>query len=126
MTASCISFGRNIRARKKRMPDPSHPNESVPKQRLRANLRGEGAEHADLQIDLSLSKRARILLGLGRESQADTRRSLVDSCDQGSRKGGDKSFVGANGEGPFERSDVQLADVWAEDRQYVPAQRMDA
>src|SRR5208282_5755717 len=126
MIASRISFGRNVCTRKKRMPNPSHSNKSVSKQSLRANLWREGAQHADLQINLPLPKRARILLGLRRETQADARRSLGDSGDQGSGKGGDKPFVGSNGEGPFERSDVQLADVWAEDRQHVPAKHMDA
>src|SRR5450631_1153623 len=101
MIASRIAFGRNVRVRKKRMANPGHPNESVPKQRLRTNLWREGAQHANLQIDLPLPKRARILLGLRRETKADARRSLSDSGDQRSRKGGDKPFVGSNGEGPF-------------------------
>src|SRR5437764_47391 len=110
MIANRISFGCNLRSRKKRMPNPSHPYESVSKQRLRANLWRKGTKHADLQINLPLSQRARILFGLGRETQADARRSLFDSCDQANGKGGDKPFVGSNREGPFERSDIQLAD----------------
>src|SRR5579871_4156899 len=126
MIASRKAFGRNVRVRKKRMADPCDPNESVSKQRLRTDFWREGAEHADLQIDQPLPEWARILLRLRREAQADARRGLGDSGDQGSRKGGYKPLVGSNGEGPFERSDIQLRDARAENRQHVPAEFMDA
>src|SRR5271166_253167 len=126
MIASRISFGRNVCTRKKRMPNPSHSNKSVSKQSLRANLWRGGTQHADLQINLPLPKRARILLGLGRETQANARRSPGDGRDQGSGQDVHKPFVGANGESPFERCEVQPADLRTEDRQHVPAERMDA
>ena len=65
------------------MPDPNRADESVAEEGLGAHLRREGSEHANLEIDLPLPERKRILVGLGREAQADLRRGLGDGRHQG-------------------------------------------
>jgi hypothetical protein len=66
------------------------------------------------------------LLGLGCETQTNARRSPGDSCNQGSGKGGDKPFIGSNGEGSFERGDVQMAHIRRQDRAHISGQLVDA
>ncbi len=72
-----------------------------------AHLRRKLSENPDFEIDLPFPERSGILDGLGRETQADAWRRLGDGGHQGSGEPFNEPFVGANGEGPLKRGDVQ-------------------
>ncbi len=66
------------------------------------------SEQADLQIDQPLPKRARVLVGFGREAKADARRRTGDRGHHGSGEEVQERFAGADGERHFERGHVDM------------------
>ncbi len=107
------------------MSDPDRADEGVAEQEPGPHLRRGRSEHPDLKVDLSIPEWKSILVGLGREAQADMWRGCGDRGHQGCGEPFDEPFAGANGEGSLERGDVQMAGMRTEDRADVTGKLMD-
>ena len=77
------------------------------------------AKHADFEIDVPFPERTRILVGFGREAQADMGGGLGGGRHQGCGEQVDEPLVGANGEGPIECGNVQDARLRTQGCQHV-------
>ena len=107
------------------MPSADRSDKIVAEERLRADLGGRLAKYADLKIDQPLSQRTWILLRLGRKPDPGSRRGPGNPGHEGSGIAFDDPFVGADGEGSFERGHVQIVGERAEHRPHVARERMD-
>ncbi len=111
--------GRRIALRchgtlQQRMSVPNHTQEFVAEEELGAHLWRKLSENANFKIDLPFPERLGILDRFRREPQADPWRRVCNGGHQGSREQLDKALVGANGEGPLQRGDFELASLRAE------------
>ena len=108
------------------MPDPDRTDEGVAEQEPGPHLRrADVSEHANLKVDLSIPEWKSILVGLGREAQADMWRGFGDRSHQGRGELFCEPFAGANGKGSLKRGDVQMAGMRTEDRADVTGKLMD-
>jgi hypothetical protein len=83
------------------------PHHMVAKQQLRAQFRARRGGHANVQIHRPLAQGARVLVRLGGKAQRNARRGGAHRLDQRHQHPVQKSLARAQGEGLFQRGDVE-------------------
>ncbi len=108
MAACGIARDTDILVQKKDVADACHADEHIPEQEPASDFGRRCAPDTDLQIKLSLPQWQRVLVRLGRKPQANPWCFFQDGCHQRRCNNIQKAFIGAKGECPIQRFQIQF------------------
>ena len=107
MAASSVGGGSDLTSAE-RMSLAHHTNETVPEQRLYADLRASRLScYRSLEIDRALAKWRAVLVGLPHEAEAHTRRLLADTTNEVRSEIFNEAVAGSDSENSNELLEVE-------------------